>query len=914
MKKRACAWILALGLVFCQMPQTAWAAEAGKEAPGTEITEVTDNEETAEEADETEVSKDGTEDAALTPEGSESNAEEKAGEAEAEAEAVEDSREEAGDGEEQDVSTDDAREADTPGDDVSEPDTSKEDAEEEAAKPEAPSDDTDRTVPETEDTEEADAAKEDASNPEGPAEVQDDSVESEEAQTPALGEQDGDRSAIIIDSVSINITAPEAGTGSTNAESAVSTSTPGLSVESATWKGYKGYSTYEPSEMTFVEGETYFVVIDLKAADGYTFKYGQGISLDIDACGVEFGGEVVINGGTLDTAHYVSENASYGNRNHMYIWARVTAAPEGPHTVTFVTDGRYAVPSAQTVQPGGKAAQPDHPTQFPSADDATDGSGLHFQAWYTEPVSPDMTYADLWKDNQSGGKIFWFNGTVITEDTTLYAGWWGTLEAETYDVTRNQDMSGGRAKVSSVYTPNAYWSRSQGPSVFADTNATVSAKADPYYAFVGWSTSRSRDDIISTESEYTFKFEKRTKLYALFEDATCYLCTGLSDGGKMSTAAGPDPSDVSDYGMQNMALTKGDPVTLTATPDQGYVFNGFYEGIRQTDPNDPYVGFVTDYDPAKLLSNEAVYTFTISGNTNVYALFEKCSAHVWDAGVVTVQPTCTKAGVKEYTCQRCGVKKQEAVPTVAHKAVIIPAKAATETSTGLTEGKKCSVCGTILTAQKTIPVLPPQKAADGTTVGTGASETTATKSITTTKSEEGPKGTKFNLLQAQQKKVNQTSISIKWKKIKGAKYIIYGAACGKKYKKIKTVSGTSYTQKKLKKGKYYKYIVMAVKDGKVVSTSKTIHVATTGGKIGNAAKVTMKKSLSLKKGKTATLKAAVTNGKLKVHNHRKVSWESSNPAVATVRNGKVKAVGKGKAVIYAYAQNGRAAKCTVTVK
>ena len=42
MKKRACAWILALGLVFCQMPQTAWAAEAGEAAPGTEITEVTD--------------------------------------------------------------------------------------------------------------------------------------------------------------------------------------------------------------------------------------------------------------------------------------------------------------------------------------------------------------------------------------------------------------------------------------------------------------------------------------------------------------------------------------------------------------------------------------------------------------------------------------------------------------------------------------------------------------------------------------------------------------------------------------------------------------------------------------------------------------------------------------------------------
>lgn len=907
MKKRACAWILALGLVFCQMPQTAWAAEAGEVSPGTEITEVTDNEETAEEAAETEVSKDSTEDAALAPEGSEGSEgdeEEKAVEAEAEAESAEDSKEEAGD----------AEEPDTPNDDASEPETSNEDAEEEAVKPEAPNDDTDKTVPETEDAEEADAASEEAPDPEGPAEVPDVSVESEEAQTPALGAQDGNRTTDIIDSVSISITAPEAGTGSTDAKSAVSTATPGLSVESATWKDYKGYSTYEPSEMTFVEGKNYFVVIDLKAADGYTFKYGQGISLDIDACGVEFGGDVVITGGTLDTAHYVSENASYGNRNHMYIWALVTAAPEGPHIVKFVTNGRYDVPEPQTVQPGGKAAVPQHPTSYPEDDDATDGSGLHFQAWYTEPVSPNMTYTDLWKDNKSGGKIFWFNETVITEDTTLYAGWWGTLEAETYDVTTNQDMRGGTVKVSSVYTPYAYWSRSQGPSVFADTNATVSAKADPYYAFVGWSTSRSRDHIISTDSEYSFQFKEKTKLYALFEDATCYLCTGLSGGGKVSTVLGPDSFDYGDYGMQNIAATKGDPATLTATPDQGYVFNGFYEGIRQMDPSAPNVGFVTDYDPAKPLSKEAVYTFTLSGNTNVYALFEKCSDHVWDAGVITVQPTCTKAGTRQFTCQRCGVKKQEAVPTVAHKAVIIPAKAATETATGLTEGKKCSVCGTILTAQKTIPVLPPQKAADGTTVGKGASEETATKSITTTKSEEGPKGTKFNLLQAQQKKVTKTSILIKWKKVKGAKYIIYGAPCGKKYKKIKTVSGTSFTQKKLKKGKYYKYIVMAVKDGKVVSTSKTIHVATTGGKIGNAAKVTMKKSLSLKKGKTATLKATVTNGKLKVQNHRKVSWESSNPAVATVKNGKVKAVGKGKAVIYAYAQNGRAAKCTVTVK
>ena len=97
--------------------------------------------------------------------------------------------------------------------------------------------------------------------------------------------------------------------------------------------------------------------------------------------------------------------------------------------------------------------------------------------------------------------------------------------------------------------------------------------------------------------------------------------------------------------------------------------------------------------------------------------------------------------------------------------------------------------------------------------------------------------------------------------------------------------------------------------------SKTLHIATAGGKYGNHTKVNIsKKKLSLKKGKTKKLKAKAVIGKRKVKVHRGVKWESSNPNVATVRNGKIKAVGKGTAKIYAYAQNGKFAKCTVTVK
>ena len=49
--------------------------------------------------------------------------------------------------------------------------------------------------------------------------------------------------------------------------------------------------------------------------------------------------------------------------------------------------------------------------------------------------------------------------------------------------------------------------------------------------------------------------------------------------------------------------------------------------------------------------------------------------------------------------------------------------------------------------------------------------------------------------------------------------------------------------------------------------------------------------------------------------HRKLSYETSNPAVAKVlKNGKIKAVGKGSCNVYVYAQNGVYKKVKVTVK
>ena len=158
----------------------------------------------------------------------------------------------------------------------------------------------------------------------------------------------------------------------------------------------------------------------------------------------------------------------------------------------------------------------------------------------------------------------------------------------------------------------------------------------------------------------------------------------------------------------------------------------------------------------------------------------------------------------------------------------------------------------------------------------------------------------------------------------------YGNLCakGKAFSRIAEVRGktslkvTSAAGARLAKGKYYKFIAVALDgSGKVVSTSKVIHAATKGGKAGNYKKVTVKgsvvtKARKLRKGKTLKLGAsAVRASRLKVKSHRMISYESSNEAIASVSGtGVVKGKQKGTCYIFAYAQNGVYRKIKIVVK
>ncbi len=69
----------------------------------------------------------------------------------------------------------------------------------------------------------------------------------------------------------------------------------------------------------------------------------------------------------------------------------------------------------------------------------------------------------------------------------------------------------------------------------------------------------------------------------------------------------------------------------------------------------------------------------------------------------TVEATCTVDGLVTVTCDKCGVVVSTTViPKTGHTEVIDAAVEATCTATGLTEGKHCSVCGTVTVEQQIV--------------------------------------------------------------------------------------------------------------------------------------------------------------------------------------------------------------------
>ncbi len=510
-------------------------------------------------------------------------------------------------------------------------------------------------------------------------------------------------------------------------------------------------------------------------------------------------------------------------------------------TVRFDTRGGSEI-SPQYVFPGEKATRPEDPTK---GGGVWQGGG-DFIGWYADEA---LTQA------------FNFNNP-ITEDTTVYAKWAYGFSISSYDGTNSADYAGGQYMVlqhgeteDDLYYGGSNYTLREGDTV------TLKSYPDEGYGFTGWykgeyigmvdddHTQVSRpldmsdpDNLLTTDSEYTFTISQSTVICPVFEQLPRYDVILDSNNG-----SGEKQMLMNAYtGLSILACT-------FAAPENKH----FAEWNTSADGSGKSY---KENDPLEL--------------TESITLYAQWEDHSWTEGA-TVPATCTSEGSKTYTCT-CGAERTDSIPVDpdAHQFAEAIRKAAPDAD-GLVY-EKCSHCG------KEQPVTPLPKANgyklsastftyDGkakqpsVTVTNSAGDVLAASNYTvsyknnvnagtatavvTFKGEyySGTKNLAFtidkaaNPMTAKGKTVNLKASKIKKKKqtVKAAKAFAVSNAQGtvtyklisvkkskfKKYFKISTKTGKITVKKKLKKGTYkVKVQVTASGNANYESTKKVVTV------------------------------------------------------------------------------------------
>ena len=122
--------------------------------------------------------------------------------------------------------------------------------------------------------------------------------------------------------------------------------------------------------------------------------------------------------------------------------------------------------------------------------------------------------------------------------------------------------------------------------------------------------------------------------------------------------------------------------------------------------NADHIHAYTSVYTAATCTKKAYYTYTCDCGYSYIKEIGEAEGHTpADNGVVTREPTCSLEGEMAFVCEVCGETYTEAIDCIPHTKEKIPAVAPTTTSTGLTEGVKCSVCGEILVEQQVVPMI-----------------------------------------------------------------------------------------------------------------------------------------------------------------------------------------------------------------
>ena len=181
---------------------------------------------------------------------------------------------------------------------------------------------------------------------------------------------------------------------------------------------------------------------------------------------------------------------------------------------------------------------------------ATPSTGYHFTGWYNGNtlVSTDAAYTFL-----------------VTENVTLTA----KFERTTYTITAKAfPANGGTVTGGGTYNEGA--------------TVTLTATPNPGYKFVEWFIVRNNQQTpVSDKATMTVKAGVDRTFYARFEPLPTYIVTATPDPAEGGTAFGGG------------TFTEGGTATLTATPNSGYYFIGWYEGSTNVKGIESYTFTVT---------------------------------------------------------------------------------------------------------------------------------------------------------------------------------------------------------------------------------------------------------------------------------------------------------------------------------
>ena len=139
-------------------------------------------------------------------------------------------------------------------------------------------------------------------------------------------------------------------------------------------------------------------------------------------------------------------------------------------------------------------------------------------------------------------------------------------------------------------------------------------------------------------------------------------------------------------------------VNIRIVKENGWYTDGKGRKMHYSEASDGHL--VNDTGWKKI--NNKYYYFDSDGHLVKDAVDNN---HKWDNGKVKKAATCTKSGVRLYTCKKCGATKTVTIKASGHKKVKDKAVKPTTSKTGLTKGSHCSVCGKTIVKQKVVAKL-----------------------------------------------------------------------------------------------------------------------------------------------------------------------------------------------------------------